>query len=640
MWSNGSTRLALTAVACALLIACSGGDSPPAPTPVPVSETPTAAGAATATAEPTPVATAATPSPTGTATSAPTATVAVTPTATAAVTPTTTTASAPAPSHWQPTFREVPTEEVFVTRTYAPGEDFSDQVGLFFLDTETGEVEMWSLPAVEGTEQEYRELDIRASWTNRYVYAPAVPALHDRQTGVTVTWSAYDFDFVRDRDVWPRDRYSDSFSLLGWGTGEAERLVVAAHARNEFIVLNTELEAVSSFRISGLSWARSNWLWDDFWFWFSPDRGRIFVIAKYAMYRIDVRTTDIEVIRVPQPDPPVSGFFRVQSSDEGFAIIEECRVIRYSWSTEILSDVQLEGDLCDTFALSLSPDGTRVAMFSALAQSWVYEWFSPLVVPGAMTMTLHDAVTGEILFRARGVGEALSMTTTSPWLPDSSGLFVMVAEPPRLRLLGVDGEWLPLSPGLSGAAGLVPAPHESAIFAANLTTVVDAEGALLSGSARPDGATNLSFLRPWSPWGANSSEMRFGLPDHWWAAADGWSPVMGSPVIERPPFPALTTLEVHATGATCPRLVEDYRRPQPGDKSGPRLMMSDRDRCLEPGSLVELTASEAAWGAIHVLAWKCQEPADAGCLWAFVRTADGTEGWAQIDYLRWVVAEP
>ncbi len=534
----------------------------------------------------------------------------------------------------------MPTSEVFVTRTYAPGEDFSDQVGLFFLDTETGEVEMWSLPAAEGAEQEYREVDIRASWTNRYVYAPAVPALHDRETGVTVTWSADYFDFVWDRDTWSRGRLSGSFNLLGWGVGEEERLVVAAHRRSEFIVLNTELEAISSFWVPGLEWQRGALLWRDVRFWFSPDREQMVGLFKYNMYRISVGAADIGVVKIPQPNPPSGGFFRVQVYDEGFAIIQECRVTRYNWDAEVLSDVEMEGNLCDTFEFALSPDGTRIAWFHALASDWVYEWFSSLVVHGAMAMTLHDAVTGAILFRARGVGVALSMTATSPWLPDSSGLFVMVAEPPRLRLLGVDGEWLSVSPGLSGTAGVVPAPDDPAIFAANLTTVVDAEGSLLAGSTRPDDAANLSVLRPWSPWGADSREMRFGLPDHWWAAADGWSPILSPPVVERPPFPTRNTLEVHATGGVCPRLVEDYRRPQPGDKSGPRLARSDSDRCLETGSLVELTASEAEWGEINVLAWEwCQNSTDTGCLWAFVRAANGTEGWVQIDYLRWVAAE-
>ena len=56
-------------------------------------------------------------------------------------------------ARWQPAFREIATDEVFRTRTYAPGEDFSDQERLFFLDVDSGEIELWALPGVtEGEE--------------------------------------------------------------------------------------------------------------------------------------------------------------------------------------------------------------------------------------------------------------------------------------------------------------------------------------------------------------------------------------------------------------------------------------------------------------------------------------------------------
>lgn len=637
MWPNGSASLALTAVACALLIACSGGDSRPAPTPVPVTGTPTVAGTATATAETTPSATA-TPSPTPIPTS--------TPTATAVPAPTTPTPTPWQPTPWQPTFREVPTDEVFVTRTYAPGEDFSDQVGLFFLDTETGEVEMWSLLAAEGAEQEYREVDIRASWTNRYVYAPSVPALHDRETGVTVTWSADEFDLIaQEEGGFDHDairRFSRLFGPFGWGSGDDETLVATVREGAErdagvsFAVLDTELKIAASFSVPGLAWRHR----DRLHLWASPDGGHVLInphggIQPHGgrtLYIVDLTDASHTAINVPPSSPDSSEFPRVHLHDGGFAVTGDCRITRYDWLGMELSSAEVAQGGCH-FPM-LSPNGEFLAMGAILVR---VAWPASSAFMG---MVVYDAATGEALFHARGVARPPSMLSTTPWLPDSSGLFVMVAEPPRLRLLGVDGEWLSLSPGLSGTAGVVPAPDDPAISAANLTTVVDAEGTLLAGSARPDDATNLSFLRPWSPWGANSREMRFGLPDHWWAAADGWSPILSPPVVERPPFPTRNTLEVHATGAACPRLVEDYRRPQPGDKSGPRLARSDSDPCLETGALVELTASEAEWGEINVLAWEwCQEVSDTGCLWAFVRTADGAKGWVQIDYLRWVAAE-
>ena len=330
------------------------------------------------------------------------------------------------------------------------------------------------------------------------------------------------------------------------------------------------------------------------------------------------------------------------ASNEGFALVgreadnfETCRIVRYDLGGAILSDA--------SFGCALSWDGPYLSPDGNLIAANVLPKASP-TSPGSYkrltAVSVFDAATGEELFRIKGAfwfsGNHLSRAPETFWLPDSSGLVVTTAR--GNRIVTAEGKWALLPDTLRGR-WFVPSPTEPLRFLLNYdpVTVLNERGELAASvgtelDLRPEEPPN-SFLvvSPW--WGATSQEVYVAV----WYQGDTSFIVLNAilpPVIERAPIEPRLLVRV-ATNRPCLDVREE---PVAG---------SPTVTCLEEGSTVETVEygtsvykSEAYWiEGLHTATSESGCPSWS-CTWIYVRTDDGTEGWALSDYLRWAKGEP
>ncbi len=334
---SGRLLVALTlAVAALAAAACERGGEPPAPTPTATTQfdvTATAEPTATptATAEPTPTVTpsptptvapspAATPTasrkPTATPTPVPTPAATPTPKPTPAPKPTPPASQCPEPStpvavepvatgarevatpsgRWQPAIREIVTDHEALGRVYFERDDameleLCDAFGLFFLDVETGGVEGWTWDA-----------PILPSPGNRFVYfsSDVTPVLYDRMTERSYTWDAGEVSLVPERPElqaghWRSRTFTDG--LLGWNTGQDERLVFRSGTR--YAVVNASLGADAWFELDDAA-APLRW-------WVHPDGTHLLMRSvtdeesEARLHAIDLSDGSRATVRVPVP---------------------------------------------------------------------------------------------------------------------------------------------------------------------------------------------------------------------------------------------------------------------------------------------------------------------------------------------------
>ena len=314
------------------------------------------------------------------------------------------------------------------------------------------------------------------------------------------------------------------------------------------------------------------------------------------------------------------GSMHVIPSGEGFTVVTEdatsstCRLARYEWTATTVTDVsfaciRLHG--LGGAGVHLSPDGRWIAALTRMLDG--DEPASPGDSHDIVALSIFDAATGEEALRVGGalfLGEVLIAGAT-PWLADSSGLVVGTVA--GVQIVDLEDGWAPSPPALSSSTWVLPAPDDASRITLGVSTVADLEGNILARAS-------VEQAESWSSWGSTSQELRIeALPNArgWFGA---WYGVVPSilPAIQLPPFDDSLTAQV--TVDSCLNV-----RSEPTTES-------DIEVCLPPGRVVELVAHPASG---YVVEGPCFEDDAGPCVWVYVLTEDGEQGWAYSDFLRW-----
>ncbi len=543
-----------------------------------VSPDPSPSPAVPATTSPTPD-----PTPTATPTPSPQATPTPTPTPAPEPEPDPTPEPAPTPEAAPNALgiREVPTDEVFTRLEYPAGEQIPGDTGLLFLDVDTGAVEGWQ--SVEGLPPE-------PSPGNRFVAVEG--ALHDRVEGGTFSWDPA----VLRRAAW------------GGGRVVFERLDAEPQGEARYVLVDSSLEEVGSFAITpGFEIELA-----------ALDVGFLLVRDPEVpgqLWLLGVGTPQVPLVALPAP-------VRTSRVEGGFALVsgpvaegeggQTCRVLRYDWSTSVLSDASFpcagSPDVLGT-GVHVSPDGRWIA-----ATTRSLDCCDPLAPPEARfpapsSISVFDASTGEEQLRVSGAAFPLRPGSASGvWLADGSALVLDTVL--GLQLVGLDGQWLLPQPSLLPEGVLLPAPDDPARFLHDMQTVAGLNGQILASAEFAE----VAFF---SSWGETSAEARIYQPPAL-RAAFGIAPSI-LPATHLPPFDGSLTAEV--TVDSCLNV-----RAEPTTES-------DIEVCLPPERVVELVAHPSDG---YVVEGPCVEDDLYGnCVWAYVLTEDGEQGWAYTDFLRW-----
>lgn len=328
------------------------------------------------------------------------------------------------------------------------------------------------------------------------------------------------------------------------------------------------------------------------------------------------------------------------SSNEGFALIgreaddfDTCRVVRYDLGGAILSDASF-GCALSWGGPYLSPDGNLIAA-NTLPNTFPT---GPGHYVRLTAISVFNAGTGEELFRIMSAFWHSNHLSTPPetfWLPDSSGLVVTTAR--DNRIVTADGKWAPLPETLRGR-WFVPGPTEPLRFllSYDTVTVLDEDGELIASAATeleqfPEKPPD-SFLVVSPSWGATSQEVYVAVWYQGPTSVAGLAPVL-PPVIEHAPIEQRLLVRA-VTSGQCLNVHEE-----PLEESPPVA-------CLEDGSIAEAveygsgTRNPAYWtDGLHAATSEAGCP-EVWCIWLYIRTEDGTEGWALSDHLRWARGEP
>ena len=548
---------------------------------------------------PTPTATPSpTPSPTPTSTPTPTATPAPTPSPAPTPTP------APLITAEDLGIREVDTAEALATAglthvRYAAGEEVPWEAGLFLLDVATGEVEGW-------VGSDY----IAISPGNRFLDLPGV--LYDRQTG-----RGYKVEGML-LDRW-------------WGHGSDERLLFLVSRVDAFVALDGDLQPVAQFRIppgERLSSPSGGYILVRECVGCEPgDRFHLVNLEDETNPKFHTWTLPWKTVRHIKTERIG---YEIQLLDESIAVVAmedrgTCRVVRYDLRGVLLSDSVIQ---CVWPWLSggrdgyprVSPDGTMVVAeaFSASPETDGGIARDVPFITSDSILSIFNARTGEETLRIKSVWQGwngakldygwVDRALDDVWLADSSGIVVGTPRGPRIVTLDGTWEWAP------GRPSPVDADRFYSVFDA-LPAVMNRAGeplASVSFGPRPPilGWHLGAYSEARTDWGAAPDTLRIrpevvsGLPE----GPDWRAPLPLSPVIERPPYEDQLLVEVVVD--TCLNLREE-----------PSLDASVVT-CLPHGALVNMKRGSGYEGA-------------AESRWMHIRTADGLEGWASAEYLRW-----
>ena len=262
--------------------------------------------------------------------------------------------------------------------------ELCDAFGLFFLDVETGGVEGWTWDA-----------PILPSPGNRFVYfsSDVTPVLYDRMTERSYTWNAGEVSLVPERPElqaghWRSRTFTDG--LLGWNTGQDERLVFRSGTR--YAVVNASLGADAWFELDDAA-APLRW-------WVHPDGTHLLMRSvtdeesEARLHAIDLSDGSRATVRVPVPYA-YALYSQVRVSRSRVTTLSFLEgagtsVTHYDWALTAPSSITLPFG-------ELSQDGSllaAVALFTSAIELGV--------VHGLSATSIFDTVTGVELIRIRG----------------------------------------------------------------------------------------------------------------------------------------------------------------------------------------------------------------------------------------------
>ncbi len=466
-----------------------------------------------------------------------------------------------------------------------------------------------------------------------------VPVLYDPISGRAFTWN--------DRSL---------HLVAGPGTNSGPWVVFRLGSHGPFVALDGDLEVTRWFEIPArsASEARAS---GPAQVWAHPTEERLLLYSEGAFHVVGL--SDGIPVSIRAPGPLRGSYARnwslefgvtIFSSGDGFGLIgrgrdETCRVVRYDWTGAALSDVTIACAFdVETGAPwegpHLSPDGRLVAANTLADQFCVCPGFFRRLT----ATSVFSATTGEELFRVRGatwdilvLGASLYVGASTFWLPDSSGLVIDTIH--GRRLVSASGEWLglPVASPLQGA--LVPSPEEPPLFLLDPTTVVDENGTVLAtvsveiDSPAPEAPPNV-FIDVVGRWGTTNRDVLFSAHLSGPTSFAVLRPLL-PPVIERAPIEERMLLRVAAHGE-CLEVREEP------------LADSPALTCLPGGSFVEAVEHRQDLGdkgtfwvsGPHTANSAADCERESWCTWIYIRTDDGTQGWALSDHLRWATGEP
>ena len=437
--------------------------------------------------------------------------------------------------------------------------------------------------------------------------------LYDRHTGRTYALDSSAVEF----DRW-------------WGVGPHERLLFRLVSSGAFLLMDVEMQPVARFELppgERFTSPTGGYILIRECVECEPgDRFHLVNVEDEANPRVDSWMLPWKTRTYKSGEAP----YRIELLDDLVAFIADthdatCRVVRYDLSGTLLSDSRIQ---CVRPWLPggggyprLSPDGRMVVAeaFSASPDSDGGIARDVPFITSDSILSIFDARTGEETLRVKSMwqgwnGAALhsegwgDRALDDVWLADSSG--IVVGTPRGPRIVTLNGEW-------ESAPGR-PSPVDADLF----YSVFDAPPAVINRAGEPLASVSFGPRAPilgWhrgaysearADWGAASDTLRLrprvlsGLPE---GPSWRWSLPL-SPVIERPPYEDQLLVEVVVD--TCLNLREE-----------PSLEASVVT-CLPHGALVNMKRGSGYEGA-------------AESRWMHLRTADGLEGWASAEYLRW-----
>ena len=486
----------------------------------------------------------------------------------------------------------------------AAGEIVSQEVGLYLLDVQTGAVEGWVLASVEAAAADsmdgFVSAGVSLSPGNRFLSFDRFQ--HDRVTGRTFEW--------------------DAPPLRRWGSDSERRLLfrLADEGGDRFVITDGTLQPVAQFAIPDGQEGQLQWL--------NPEyrslvvRGQLrdggshqylhfFDLGEEALGAFEPAATQV----LPGDAKSWSeGLYRLSSLGPSIEVAiagpDSCHVMHYGWDGATLLDVSVPVvPLYGGRDCRISPDGHWMTAVTGMGATGT--------APGAalMAVSILDTSTGDEVYRVKGVGGP------GRWLPDSSGVSMSTSR--GTRFVTLDGQWAseaprPASvsakpaPGSATPAPVLKQPEYRIDRKARRITVRDHEGESLASLHFVETSTPFSGYRSISgSWSGTRDELRVRvvIPPYGRCGCGGdlSGPPPLAPVIESPPFE--DRLQVEVVVDTCLRL-----------RAEPSLRATVLD-CLPNGAIADTDG--------HTIDYYDYHP------WMHVRTADGREGWASADYLRW-----
>ncbi len=510
--------------------------------------------------------------------------------------------------------------------TFAPGEEIEGirpgPIGVrppdgavFFMDTETGEIEGWHVADGDfdwsfcGVRDNARFVICESGiGENRTEY------LFDRESGEIYQWNPDEIGILA---TWPSGLVFEEANPSG------------AEPTRHFTITDLALRTRSTFDLPGTAdrnFPDSVFLTRNA---VLPDESGLALLVDRRLYLVDIDSGSAQLISdIPetfiltsiQVRPGTEGFSvtlsRVPQKNDGAEAIQGPLVRRYSREGQLIS----EGSSGGTNGL-FSPDGRLVVLQGSLHEEPVLDPGDGIAWPFVL---VADADTGEPRFRVKGAALCYGdsgpngLRTGRRWLADSSG--ILVATKSGFRIVEVAEAALRPAP-LSGVGEFFsffePSPDDSDLFAvgsleSGALVLVDSQGNSLLEVVLAPSAGGLSDS---SVWGSSGNEVQFSTPHFGHHGAGGCGLGVTPPLkIEFPPFDDDIHLKVAADG-DCLNL-----RDLPATTA---TVIT----CLPDGTSLTVTEVESDSYMITVSLF--------GGAFTHVRTDAGQEGWVSSEFLDW-----